>query len=172
MIRGNQILLGQIVKVANYDGTVAVKLSQQFTDIFRYSVLLFIETEGKLVPFFISEYEFSGKDTLRVKFNGYESDTKVSEFVGCNIYLPTAPDGSLRGKEEDDISGYTAFLKNNEVIGTVSVMIENPGQWLLSVITPGGKEILVPYHDDLIISIDSRKKTIVLDLPEGLADIN
>jgi hypothetical protein len=28
--------------------------------------------------------------------------------------------------------------------------------------TPGGKEILVPYHDDLIISIDSRKKTIVL----------
>lgn len=172
MIRGNQILLGQIVKVANYDGTVTVKLSQQFTDIFRYSALLFIETEGKLVPFFVSEYEFSGTDTLRVQFNGYESDTKVSEFVGCSIYLSSDPDGSHCSKEEDNISGYTVFLKNNKVIGTVTGMIENPGQWLLTIITQGGKEILVPYHDDLVINMDYREKTIVLDLPEGLTDIN
>ena len=75
-------------------------------------------------------------------------------------------------KEEDNISGYTVFLKNNEVIGIVTEMIENPGQWLLTVITQDGKEILVPYHDDLVISMDSREKTIVLDLPEDLADIN
>lgn len=172
MIRGDQILLGQIVKVANYDGTVIVKLLQQFTDILSYSAPLFIETEGKLVPFFVSEYEFSGTDTLRVKFDGYESDTKVSEFVGCSIYLSAAPGDSFMRKEEDNISGYTVFLKNNEVIGIVTEMIENPGQWLLTVITQGGKEILVPYHDDLVISMDSREKTIVLDLPEDLADIN
>jgi hypothetical protein len=99
MIRGNLILLGQIVKVANYDGTVAVKLSQTFTDIFSIQCSFSLkQREAGFLSLFLN-MNFSGKDTLRVKFN-VTIDTKVSEFVGCNIYLADGSDGSLRGRRK------------------------------------------------------------------------
>ena len=58
------------------------------------------------------------------------------------------------------------------MIGKVSDVIENPGQLLLIVITEKGTEIMVPFHEDLIVSFDKKRKIISMDLPEGLLEIN
>ncbi len=42
----------------------------------------------------------------------------------------------------------------------------------MKINTPAGKELLIPFHEDFIISIDKRKKIIIMDLPEGLTEIN
>ena len=34
-----------------------------------------------------------------------------------------------------------------------------------------GKEVLIPYNDDFLISVNEELKTILLKLPEGLFDL-
>jgi 16S rRNA processing protein RimM len=64
------------------------------------------------------------------------------------------------------------YTKESILIGPILEIISNNGQWLLNIDSPGNKNILIPFHEDFIISIDKRKKTVVMDIPEGLLDIN
>ena len=51
---------------------------------------VFLEIEGRPVPFFVSGSDYSGADILKLRFDGYDSSDKVSEFTGCRIFLTTA----------------------------------------------------------------------------------
>jgi ribosomal 30S subunit maturation factor RimM len=85
----NQILLGRIARVNGYDGYVTVKLEKAFIEDIQEMESVFIETEGRPVPFFITASEYSGGDLLRLKFEGYDAFEKVAEFSGCKIFLTT-----------------------------------------------------------------------------------
>ncbi|HOW10686.1 MAG TPA: ribosome maturation factor RimM [Bacteroidales bacterium] len=166
------ILLGKISRVNGYDGSVIIRLEKFFIDNLPEMESVFVETDGKPVPFFISSTDYNGSDILKVKFEGYESGDKAGEFSGCRVFL-TAGDGKVpKAGRSGDIEGFKVFLQESEFIGTVSSIIENPGQDLFSILSPDGREILVPLHDDFIIGIDWEKKTIRLSLPEGLIDLN
>ena len=63
-------------------------------------------------------------------------------------------------------------LENKKLVGEVKEIIPNPGHDLLKIISPENKEILMPFHEDFIITSDLRRKTITVRLPEGLIDLN
>ena len=50
----NDILLGRITKVSGYEGAVTVKLEKIFTENIPQMESVFLEIEGRPVPFFIS----------------------------------------------------------------------------------------------------------------------
>ena len=52
-------------------------------------------------------------------------------------------------------------------LGLISEVVENPGQVLLSI-SKDGREIMIPFVEDFIVSLNKRKKEIVLSLPDGL----
>lgn len=165
-------MLGNIIKVLGYDGTVAVKLVKAFAENVPVMESVFIETEGRPVPFFISESDYSGGDILRLRFDGYESDIKIRGFAGCKVYLVNVPDIIPDDPDGPEITGYTALLKNGENLGIISDVIKNPAQWLIRIMSAGNKEILVPFHEDFIIKSDNIKRIIIFDLPEGLTEVN
>jgi 16S rRNA processing protein RimM len=70
------------------------------------------------------------------------------------------------------LNGYTILSSDEQVIGTVAEIIKNPGQMLLNVATPAGKTILIPLHEDLIVRVDPEKRRIIMELPDGLIDLN
>jgi 16S rRNA processing protein RimM len=166
------ILLGRISKAHGFEGAVTVKLEKSFIEKIPDMESVFLEIEGKPVPFFIEESEYPGGDTLRLKFFGYDKVDKVNEFAGCRIFLISA----VKIKTDKSISfnfdSYKIFLPDNSLLGTVRSVIEHPGQSLLSIETSLKKEILIPLHEDFVISVDNEKKVLVMDLPEGLIDIN
>ncbi len=172
MIYNARILLGCIVKVYGYEGTVTVKLEKAFTENIPETESVFLEIEGKLVPFFISGSDFPGAGNLRLKFSGYDSFEKVNEFTGCRVFLNSPEDQKTVVSDPDDLIGYKVFSIDNSFAGTVRKILENPGQWLISVEAEKGNEMLIPFHEDLIIKIDKKKKIIKMDLPEGLTEIN
>lgn len=82
----------------------------------------------------------------------------VSDLIGCTVYdrglalgvvesveFPTSPDGSRRLEEAAP---------------------------LLAVRTPEGDEVLVPFADAFLLHLDVAAKSIRMELPEGLAEIN
>ncbi|MGD0341023.1 MAG: ribosome maturation factor RimM [Bacteroidales bacterium] len=166
------ILLGHILKAHGFDGAVKIKLEEAFRNKIPEMESVFLEIDGKPVPFFISESEVINTDIFRLKFRGYDSMEKINEFIGCKVYLTSAGKGRRKGLNSSGLTGFTVFLPGNRFLGTVTDTIENPGQILLVMKSIKEKEILIPFHEDLIISFDKGKKLIEMDLPEGLTEIN
>jgi 16S rRNA processing protein RimM len=168
----SDILLGRIIKISGYEGAVIVKLEKTFTENIPHPESVFLEIDGRPVPFFISDSGYSGADILKLSFEGYGSIEKISEFAGCRVFLTTGVSDISHPDVAENLTGYTVLIKDDISLGTIIDVIRNPGQWLLRILSPAKKELLIPLHEDFIISIDNNKKIIAMDLPEGLTDIN
>jgi 16S rRNA processing protein RimM len=166
------ILLGRITKVSGYEGAVTIRLEKVFFENIPQMESVFLEIEGRPVPFFISDMEYSGADILKLTFTGYDSIDKIGEFAGCRVFLTTGLTENSKIKDIHTLTGYQVFTAEDKMLGVIREIIINPGQMLLSVINSGKKEILIPLHEDFIVSIDKKKQIILMDIPEGLTEIN
>jgi len=99
-----------------------------------------------------------------------DSVDKASEYVGMTVL-------QLRGKRsksnlhiEDDFTGFALFDKVLGPIGIVEGIEEYPNQLLIKT-RYLGTEVLIPAVEAFITEIDEAKRTIYLQLPEGLLDI-
>jgi len=172
MAYNSNILLGRITKISGYEGTVAVRLEKSFIENIPPMESVFLEIDGRPVPFFISGYDYSGADILKLSFEGYESVEKISEFTGCRVFLTSADNGEPDNEDISYLTGYAVLNTDNVIIGEISGVIQNPGQWLLSVNSPANKEILIPFHEDFIVMIDDDKRIMQMDIPDGLIELN
>jgi 16S rRNA processing protein RimM len=172
MAYSSNILLGRITKISGYEGAVAVKLEKTFTENIPPLESVFLEIDGRPVPFFISGYEYSGADILKLRFEGYESIEKISEFTGCKVFLTSATSESPDAEDLGNLTGYSVMINKDKLLGSVTEVIRNTGQWLLVIKSPSEKEILIPLHEDFIVSLDDDKKILEMDIPDGLTDLN
>jgi 16S rRNA processing protein RimM len=166
------ILLGRIIKVIGFEGAVAVKQEKIQSGKLTDMESVFLEIDGRPVPFFIDELDFPGGDIIKIRFRGYDSPEKAGEFVGCRVFLPTGIDIRSSADDRDFLEGYIVFTGEMIELGMVEKVIPNPGQWLLEVVSSSGRQILIPLHEHLIAGIDKKKRHLIIDIPEGLADLN
>lgn len=172
MAYSSNILLGRITKTSGYEGALTLKIEKEFIENIPHLESVFIEIDGRPVPFFISGSDYSGNDILKLKFTDYDTADRVSGFIGCGVYLTS---GSSINEEADDYSelkGYKVQNEDGHIAGEIEEVIKYPGQLLIKIITPLKKEILIPLHEDLIMKIDSREEVILMKIPEGLTEIN
>lgn len=172
MAYNSDILFGRITKIHGNDGSVTVRLEKTFIENIPEIRSVFLEIEGRPVPFFISHSEYNGAEIIKIKFEDYDSYEKISEFQGCRVFLTTGKNIERLSPEIREIEGYKVFMQDNIMIGVVKEVIRNPGQLLLNVISVTNKEILIPLHQDFIVNLDTRKRSIKMNLPEGLTDAN
>jgi 16S rRNA processing protein RimM len=166
------ILLGRITKTSGYEGGVNVKLERSFIENIPQMESVFLEIEGRPVPFFISGSEYSGTDILKLWFNDYNTADKVNGFKGCKVYLTSEGEAIEKKGDFAELTGYEVWTDENVVIGHIKEVIQNPGQWLLHITSLQKKEILIPLHEDFIVLLDDVKRVLVLKIPEGLTEIN
>lgn len=166
------ILLGRISKIHGFEGAVTVRVEKSFSNKMPGMESVFLEIEGKMVPFFLSSSEQTGPGLLRLRFEGYESAAKVNEFRGLLVYLTTGRHHANIPDDFPDLKDFIVFSHDNELIGVIKEVIHNPGQLLLKVIADSGKQILLPLHEDLVKEVKVNRKIIIMDIPEGVSDIN
>ena len=162
------ILLGKIIKVNVHNGTITLKT---LIDNIPEMESVFIEINGRVVPFFITETYFHGANMLSMKLMDYDTADKINEFKGCRVFL-TSDNENPQNDNHEELTGFSVFDENETKIGVVSSIIENPRQWLLNILSTSNKDILLPVHEDLILNIDNANKIIIAKIPEGLLDIN
>lgn len=165
------ILLGRIQKIQGYDGTLTVKLERDFAEDISDMESVFIEYEGKPVPFFIAHLEDEGGDTIKLRLEDCDTYEKASMFAGCRVCMTSGPRQEEAGGNSG-LTGFTVLLSDRSIVGTIEEIIQNPGQDLLRILSPEKREILVPLHNDFITGINKKNKTITMNLPEGLIEIN
>ena len=157
-----------IAKILKSDGTDGGLLISErgvdfFSDIDRKEPV-FIEFDGLPVPFFIEDIRPKGSGKAVVHLTAILSLEDSEELVGRLILSPD----SLSGEEPEELSfdGWTLLDKGRKV-GVVSGVEPFPGNPCLTVDTPSG-EVMVPLHEDLILSADPASRVLDLDIPEGL----
>ena len=166
------IYTGKITKTLGFSGGLSIHLDPEVSfDPGKVRFFLF-DDEGGLIPFFIEEIRFTGKNTLFIQCLDLPSQESAAKWVNTDVYLPRELfDGPKSTRTNWSVEGFTIVDIHEGEIGFVDHVISNTAQDLVIVKSPNG-EIMIPAVPEIILSIDSKKKSIKVDLPEGLMNLN
>ena len=148
----------RILKSYGTDGGVIISAPEVDIEE-RKTEPAFIEFDGLPVPFFIEEVTPRGGAKYFVKLEDIDTLEQAEELVGKEINFDE--DGDEDG---DEIVGYTLFDQNGRRIGEITAFEDIPGNPCVEI--AGGA--LIPCPDECILDVDQKKKTIKLQIAEGL----
>ena len=164
-------LIGYVTKTRGLKGEFQLFFEFEDPDLLELDVI-FIELSGKLVPFFVSSYQLLSNQTGYFFLEDIDHIDKVQELLRKNVYLPD--DKKLERDSDDflftDLKGFIAFDEKQGELGEIIEIREFPQQFVASVVYQS-VEILFPLNDDFIVEIDEEKKTLRMNLPDGLLDV-
>lgn len=175
MIRQEEVFkIGKIGKPHGVKGEVSLMFEDDVFDRVDADYLVLL-IDGILVPFFFEEYRFKSDETALVKFCDIDTKEQAQELTGCDVYFSRKL--SEDGREDMSLNEAENFKlldanNDNSLIGTVKSVDYSTVNTLFNVETPNGKEIMIPASEDFIVDIDTEKHFIVVDLPEGLLDLD
>lgn len=158
--------LGYISRKHGYKGEVNIKLETPA----KYQELahMFIEMNGRLVPFFIDSFRLKKETIALVKFEDVNSEQQAQEIVGKEVYLPLEFLEASQQNELAALIGFEVIDSAHGNIGTVTNILNNTAQELFQI-EKGAQEILIPITEAFIQKIENN--TIYLQTPEGLIDL-
>lgn len=166
-------LLGHISRKHGFKGDVVAFLDTDRPSSYANIDTVFIEDDGTLLPYFITESAFVKKNHLRITLEGIETEADAEMLIGANLYLPLQMLPQLSGKQFyfHEVEGFSVSDINHGPLGTLQFVIDRTSQPILSILHPSGKEILVPATDDFIDRIDRENTTLHLNAPAGLIEL-
>jgi 16S rRNA processing protein RimM len=98
----------------------------------------------------------------------------AEQLQGLGVYVDRS---QLPQLDEDeyyvsDTVGYKVQLPDGTLVGTVRSTLETAGNSLMVISRPAGAEALVPMVPQIVQSVSPEERTVVIDPPEGLLDLN
>ena len=150
--------IAKILKSNGTDGDILVGMRDISLEDIDVQEPVFIEFDGLPVPFFILELTPKGCDKAVIHLNDIDSLRDAEEVVGRDILA----DIEFENEDNPDFSGWS-ILDNGRMLGVCTGIEPIPGNPCLQI-----GELLIPLHEDLIISADPEKKELNLNLPSGL----
>ncbi len=164
--------MGKIVRKYSFKGELLIKLDTDEPELFTEMESVFVEQRKNLIPFFIEESSLHKSELLRVRFEEVKAEAEADALIGAHLYLPLEFLPKLTGNKfyYHEIVGFTAEDATFGKIGEITGVNDTTSQALFEI-DRNGKEILIPMIDHFIKKVDREKKTILLDVPEGLIEM-
>lgn len=171
MIREEVYKIGLLGKAHGIKGEVSMHVDDDVFDRVEAEYLL-LELDGILVPFFMEEYRFKTDETALVKFEGVDTQERARELTGTEVFFPRSL-AVTDDMDDGEISyamlvGFTLINDaDNKAVGEIAYIDEQTMN-IMFELTDGR---LIPASEELITDIDTEKKTVTLDIPEGILDL-
>lgn len=167
----------EVYKIGFFNKPHGIKGELSFTftdDIFDrvdcdYFVCLL---DGIFVPFFIEEYRFRSETSALVKLEGVDDSEQARMFTNVEVFFPKK---FTEEDESDDIPTWNYFIGfkvtdvNERYLGEIVAVDESTINILFSI-EKDGMEFLLPAHEEFIVDINKKDKTMIVELPEGLLE--
>lgn len=163
--------IGYITKTKGLKGEVQVFFEYPDPEELELKSV-FVELNGKLVPYFISSFKLQSNQTGYFYFDDIDTIDKAEKLVRKKLYQPI----SIRPERDEDeflitdLKGYIAHDERFGELGEIIEIHEYPQQFV-AVVPYKFREILFPLNDEFIREIDEEEGIVYLDLPEGLIDV-
>ncbi len=175
MNKENCFQIGYIARTHGVDGGVIIKTENQFPEDIENEGTVFLEIEGLLVPFFISEQgiSFRNETSIFTNFDDIAYDNEAAELIGSKVFIERntiLKQNTTELKKTDLLVGYMLIDNKLGQIGKIDAIIRFPKNSVFQVFH-GKKEILIPNEPKLILSTNHETQTLLMSLPEGLIAI-
>ena len=172
MIREETICLGSLVKTLALKGEFIISASVDLDELHIKTELVFLETGGQLVPFFVESLEISGPSSAVLKLEDINSPEDAREWIGKNIFIPLRNVKKSRKKSQslEKLIGYSVTDDELGPLGSVVSVMEHDINPLIEV-EKDNKRLYIPFQEDIILHIDPKKKKILTHTPEGLTSL-
>jgi len=162
---------GKVIKTHGIKGEISIRIDADDPSYYRDLQLLLIELGKKLIPFF-PEFIKININKAYVKLQDVNTVEKAAELAGADIYLPLELLPKLKGNKFyfHEVPGFRLHDAAFGPVGTIEKVLEYPSQAVFQVMKDS-KEILIPIHDEIILKVDRKSKTIHVKAPDGLIEM-
>jgi len=128
------------------------------------------ERKDEMLPWFIESTRIKSEEEVFVKLEGLDSKEAARRVVQKEVWLTEADFDTYAGKSAPiSLVGFR-MIDGDTDLGEISEVIEQPHQ-VLCKIDLGGKEALIPVHEETLLKLDRKKKLVYVELPDGLLDV-
>ena len=182
--------IAQVLKSNGTDGELVMSFRNIAPEDINLEEPVFIVFDGLPVPFYIETFTKRGNSKALVRITGVHNQEDVEEISGKAVYIEEEEEAEL-SLEED---GYAALvgwmlltpsttLSDSPVtlsdsegspqdielmeVGEITDFIDIPNNPCIEVETENGA-VMIPLHEDLILSVDPEYQEIIMQIPEGL----
>lgn len=163
--------IARVLKSNGTDGEVLVSFLGLDPEDLDLKEPVFIRFDGLPVPFFIESFATRGTKRALLRLTGVSGLKDAEELAGKDIEVHPASlpesDGEDGGLTLDDLEGWRLVDEAGAKLGTITGHEDIPGNPCLYIDTVDG-QAMVPFNEDLILSVDEDSRSIAMSLPEGL----
>ena len=177
--------IAQVLKSNGTDGELVMGFREIAPEDINLKEPVFIIFDGLPVPFYIESFSKRGNTKALVRLTGICSMEDVDEITGKAVYIEEGqlPEMSL---EEDGFAALVGWmLLTPEIpdqvgddegvgddmilmeVGEITDFMDIPKNPCIEVETENGA-VIIPLHEDLILSVDPEYQEIIMQIPAGL----
>ncbi|MFH2094985.1 MAG: ribosome maturation factor RimM [Bacteroidota bacterium] len=163
---------GSVHKIHGYRGELILLLLTGVPEIIEEEELIFIETDGYLVPFFIEGAEAVSGNRAIVRLADIDTPEKAKALAGLPVFLHRNLIESLEPAYDfRAFIGFEVYDGLKMCAGVVREVMDIPGNPVFVLEGKAG-DMYVPVNAELIVSVDMEGRRISMRFPDGLKDLN
>ena len=177
--------IAQVLKSNGTDGELVLGFREIAPEDINLNEPVFIIFDGLPVPFYIESFTKRGNTKALVHLTDICSMEDVEEITGKAVYVEeeNLPEMSLEEDGYAALIGWTVLtpaipdqVGNDEAedddsefyeVGEITDFLDIPKNPCIEVETENGA-IMIPLHEDLILSVDPEYQEIIMQIPAGL----
>lgn len=162
--------VAQVLKSYGTEGEMTASLFTSIPEDTYLTEPVFIICDGLPVPFFITSIAPKGSTKALLKIEDIETIAQAEALVGTKLLMLE----EVVDEEEDEeiydeyalarrLVGYTLVNQDKKEIGIIDAVQNFAGNICLEI-----GDHMIPFHLDLVLKLNKRKKILSLTIPEGL----
>ena len=168
--------VAQVLKSNGTDGELVMSFRDIAPEDINIKEPVFIVFDGLPVPFYIESFTKRGNTKALVRLTDICSMEDVEEIAGKAVYIEedNLPEMTL---EDDGFAALVGWMlltpgsSDDEdilyAVGEITDFIDIPNNPCIEVETENGA-VMLPLHEDLILSLDPENLEIIMQIPAGL----
>lgn len=166
------IAVGYTRKTHGSQGELRITIKDEFFEDFSNADAVFLNVNGKPLPFFVENLRDIGDLLLKVEEINSTEEAKM--LTSKEIFLRESDIKAGAAEIEilpfHELKGFLLFDEDGSEVGEIIDIEKMPMQYL-AVVVYQGAEVFIPLHNKMVVSIDNQAKKLTLRLPEGLLEL-
>jgi len=163
----NLQVFGTITRSHGLKGAFKINITVGGTPELKKNEPIFIQLLDGSVPFFLEEVFMQSTNSVVVKVEDVETIEATERLVGKAVLLPEEKFPKLERSNPNSLIGFEVHDVVHGAIGKV-VGIMPLRQHPIIEVEKDGKQILIPYVEEIVIDVDAEKKRVTVETPDGL----
>ena len=168
--------VAQVLKSNGTDGELVMGFREIAPEDINVKEPVFIVFDGLPVPFFIESFVKRGNSKALVRLTDICSMEDVEEIAGKAVYVEeeSLPELSLEDDGFAALIGWMLLTPSDDQpdsslieVGEITDFMDIPNNPCIEVETGNGA-VMIPLHEDLILSVDPEYQEIIMQIPAGL----